>query len=57
MEAQELLSIVQNVSLWHGDVFKLAAMVADRQKEIDAELCETLDTVDGDVIAKAIRGQ
>lgn len=32
---KEILEIVRNISLWMGDVYKLAALVAEKQREID----------------------
>lgn len=32
---KDILAIVQDIGPWHGDVYKLAALVAAKQREID----------------------
>lgn len=52
MDAKQLLDIVQNVKLWKGDVFTLAKVVSETQKEADAALAEAADQPD---LAQSIR--
>lgn len=35
--SKEILAIVQDMGLWHGDVYRLAVAVAAAQREIDAQ--------------------
>jgi hypothetical protein len=32
---KEILDIVKDISQWQGDVYKLAALVSDKQRELD----------------------
>lgn len=41
-----ILELVSNFALWHGDTYKLAALVADMQKQIDREVLIAADMVD-----------
>ena len=40
MEAQSLLKIVQDMPAWRGDVYRLATLVAEAQKEESAAVAE-----------------
>lgn len=37
---KRILQIVENLALWKGNTFTLAALVADAQREIDREKVE-----------------
>jgi len=52
MDAKQLLEIVQNVKLWKGDVFTLATVVAETQKEIAANLADEAEQAE---LAQRIR--
>ena len=53
MDAKALLEIVQDMSVWKGDVYKLAFAVAEAQKEVAATIAEANGSQE---IADAIRG-
>jgi len=48
----DLLAIVQDFTAWQGNIYKLAAMVADAQRELDAQKC---DDAQQPALAAAIR--
>ena len=52
MNQADLLAIVQNFSAWQGNTYKLAAMVAEAQREVDAAKCDAAGQPD---LAIAIR--
>ena len=53
MTVAQVLEVVQDFSQWRGDVYKLAMIIRERQKEDDAVLVETKSPE----AAQDIRGQ
>lgn len=52
MDNKRLLGLVQDVALWRGDVYRLATLVAQEQREADAITAEGLEAP---AVAEAIR--
>jgi hypothetical protein len=52
MDAKRILGIIADVNLWRGDVYRLATIIAEEQREADALKAEALDAPE---IAEAIR--
>jgi hypothetical protein len=40
MNAKRILEIVSDMSMWRGDVYKLAYAIAEEQKEVSAIIAE-----------------
>lgn len=43
METKQILEIVNDVTIWKGDVYKLAYAIVEAQKEFDAVIAETAE--------------
>ena len=52
MKAQELLLLVQDFAQWKGDVYRLAVIVAEKQRMEDADKVEAAGYTD---LAEEIR--
>jgi hypothetical protein len=53
MDAKRILEIVSDMSMWRGDIYKLAYAIAEEQKEESAIIAEEADQPD---VASMIRG-
>jgi hypothetical protein len=52
MDGKRILALIQDVNLWRGDVYRLATLIAEEQREIDAVKAEALEAP---TVAEAIR--
>jgi len=52
MDGKRILAIIADVSLWRGDVYRLATIVAAEQRETDATKVEELGYAE---VAESIR--
>lgn len=46
MDAKRILEIVSDMSMWRGDVYKLAYAIAEEQKEASAVIAEEMEHPD-----------
>ena len=53
MDAKRILEIVSDMSMWRGDVYKLAYAIAEEQKEASALIAEANGNLE---LAEFIRG-
>jgi hypothetical protein len=52
MDAKRILEIINDLSIWRGDIYKLAYAIAEEQKEESAVIAEEANQLD---IASMIR--
>lgn len=49
---RRILDLVGNFSAWKGDTYRLAALIAEQQKEIDAEKLEAAGQTDAAAVVR-----
>lgn len=50
---KQILDVVTDFSLWKGDTYRLAALIAEKQKEIDAGKLEAAELPDAAEIVRS----
>ena len=53
MDSKRILELVADVTVWRGDVYRLAVIIAEEQREDAAQVAEAAERPD---IAEKIRG-